>query len=288
MFGLLNIDKPQGLTSRDVVNRVQRLVRPARVGHAGTLDPLATGVLVVAVGPATRLIQYVQRMKKRYLATFLLGRHSETEDTTGEVRQLPSCSEPTEAAIRAALPEFVGEIEQVPSAYSALKIRGTPAYKLARRGEQPVLSPRRIVVHEIQLIDYCYPQLTLDVLCGSGTYIRALGRDLAQSMGTAAVMSALVRTAVGSFDVGWASTVDDISADSIHGLLKPAGLAVAELPCIELDDGELRRLANGLSVTNRFELEGTEIAAFDRDGLIRAIVRASSNEVRPTKCFPES
>src|SRR5262245_35406014 len=199
MFGLLNIDKPAGLTSRDVVSRVQRLVRPQKVGHAGTLDPLATGVLVVAVGPATRLVEYVQRMPKTYQGTFLLGRTSDTEDVEGEVVELDSPPVPTRAEIDAALPRFIGTIEQRPPAYSALKVAGRRAHKLARRGEAVELAPRPVEIHAIELLRYEYPEMELRIDCGSGTYVRSLGRDVAEAVDTGAVMAALRRLAIGPF-----------------------------------------------------------------------------------------
>src|SRR4051794_35109294 len=157
MFGLLNIDKPAGLTSRDVVNVVQRLVRPHKVGHAGTLDPLATGVLVVAIGPATRLVEYIQRMAKSYRAVFLLGRTSDTEDIEGKVAELPQAPVPNIEQIESATPRFVGMIDQRPPVYSALKVGGRRAYELARRGETIELAPRRVEVHSIDIVRYAYP-----------------------------------------------------------------------------------------------------------------------------------
>src|SRR4051794_5854504 len=159
MFGLLNIDKPAGLTSRDVVNVVQRLVRPHKVGHAGTLDPLATGVLIVALGPATRLVEYVQRMAKTYQATFLLGRTSDTEDVEGTVMELDRAPIPNAHEIDAALPAFVGTIQQTPPAYSALKVAGRRAYQMARRGEAVELAARPVEIHGIEVIRYDYPEL---------------------------------------------------------------------------------------------------------------------------------
>ncbi len=147
--GLLNINKPGGMTSRDAVDLVQRLARPAKVGHAGTLDPLATGVLVLCVGAATRLIEYVQRMPKRYTGTFLLGRHSPTEDCDGEVTMLVDPPIPTLGQVEAAVKQFVGRLMQRPPAYSALKVAGRRAYDLARRGEDVQLQPRPIEVHSL-------------------------------------------------------------------------------------------------------------------------------------------
>src|SRR5262245_59991053 len=151
MFGLLNVDKPAGMTSRYVVNRVQRLVKPHKVGHAGTLDPLATGVLVVAIGQATRLIEYVQRMSKVYQGVFLLGRTSDTEDVEGQITEHPSAPIPTVADTQAALPGFIGAIEERPPAYSALKVAGRRAHELARRGDTVELLPRTVHIHSLEI-----------------------------------------------------------------------------------------------------------------------------------------
>ncbi len=170
-FGLLNINKPTGRTSRWVVDQVQRLVRPAKAGHAGTLDPLASGVLIVCIGKATRLIDYVQEMLKHYRAVFLLGRNSPTEDIEGIVTELIEPPVPSLAEIESAAVNFVGETQQRPPAFSALKVDGQRAYKLARRGQTVELQPRPITVHSLQVIDYAYPALTLDIQCSGGTYV---------------------------------------------------------------------------------------------------------------------
>ncbi len=274
MFGLLNINKPQGLTSRDVVNRVQRLVRPVKVGHAGTLDPLATGVLVVGVGSATRLVEYVQRMKKVYDAEFLLGRTSDTEDVEGDVVPLENPPEPTLSQIESLLPRFVGRIEQVPPVFSALKVKGKRAYDLARRGESFKLEPRPVTIYAIKLLDFQYPQLRLEITCGSGTYIRSLGRDLAVALGSGAVMSNLDRTAIGDFRTGNTCQVDELTADRLAEQLLPARLAVADLPTVELDDEQLGRIRHGMTIDNRWEVQGDEVAAVDRHGQLVAILTA--------------
>ena len=175
--GLLSLSKPSGMTSRQAVDVVQRLARPVKAGHAGTLDPLATGVLVVCVGGATHLIEYVQRMPKRYTATFLLGRQSPTEDVEGAVVELPHAPVPAGEQIEAAAQRFVGRIDQRPPAFSALKIHGRPAYKLARQGRPVTLQPRPVELYRIEVKSYRYPELILEVECGGGTYVRSLGRD---------------------------------------------------------------------------------------------------------------
>ena len=189
MHGFLCINKSPGATSRDAVNAIQRLVRPSKVGHAGTLDPLATGVLVIAVGHATRLIRFVQQMPKTYIGTFELGKTSDTEDITGEVVSHDIEPPPTIDAIQQAISPLLGNIMQRPPAYSALKVDGKRAYSLAREGKHVKLEPRPIVVHEIELIRYEFPILELRIVCGSGTYVRSLGRDLGESLGCGAVMT---------------------------------------------------------------------------------------------------
>jgi tRNA pseudouridine55 synthase len=289
MFGLLNLDKPAGMTSRDVVNRVQRLIKPHKVGHAGTLDPLATGVLVVAVGPATRLVEYVQRMEKMYCGTFLLGRTSDTEDVEGQVVELPNAPVPTKEQLHAALSQFIGTIQQRPPAFSALKVAGQRAYDLARRGDVVELAARPIEVHAIDILRYAYPELELRVRCGSGTYIRSLGRDLARAVGTDAVMSVLRREAIGPFRVADAMQPDNLSAESILRGLLPATWAVNGMPRLEASAADVARLSKGQPIFNRHALAGSEIAAIDSTGNLAAIlVPAGEGTLRPTKCFVAS
>jgi len=289
MFGLLNIDKPAGVTSRDVVNRVQRLVRPHKVGHAGTLDPLATGVLVAAIGPATRLVEYVQRMPKTYQGTFLLGRVSDTEDVDGKVVDLPNASIPKREGILAAIPRFLGTIEQRPPAYSALKVAGRAAYKLARRGEAVDLAPRPVEIISIDLMRYDYPELELRVQCGGGTYIRSLGRDLAESLGTGAVLSALRRLAIGPFNAAQGIAIDELDGPTIEASLLPPLLALGELPQIVVSDEEIARIRQGQIISATSDPSATEIAAVDSgDRLVAILKPAGDHKLTPLKCFAVS
>ncbi len=267
MFGILNINKPAGWTSRDVVNRVQRLVRPAKAGHAGTLDPLATGVLVVCVGPATRLISYVQQMPKTYEATFLLGRTSPSDDTETDVVELADAPEPTQAEIEAKLPQFLGTIEQRPPAYSALKVRGQRAYKLAREGQAVELKSRPVEIYELTIDSYAYPELRLTMRCGSGTYVRSLGRDLAESLGTGAVMSALTRTAIGDFCVGEGLNIEQLDGELIGKSLVAPLAAVAHLPRLELSEVQKIELQHGRLIS----VEDTNIAPKSPDEIFVAV-----------------
>jgi tRNA pseudouridine55 synthase len=272
-FGLLSIHKPPGISSRRVVDHVQRLVRPAKAGHAGTLDPLAEGVLVVCVGSATRLIEYVQRMPKRYRGAFLLGRTSASDDIETDVELLDVPPRPTREEIAAAAQVFVGDIEQRPPAFSAVKVHGRRAYALARAGKPVEPAPRTVTVYSLDVLRYDYPELELDIRCGQGTYVRALGRDLAAHLGTGAVMSALVRTAVGGFTLGTAVAMESITAERLPELLLPACRAVEELPAFALDESQLERIARGQSIECDAPADAEEIAGIDASGKLVAILR---------------
>jgi tRNA pseudouridine55 synthase len=264
-----------------------RVVRPAKTGHAGTLDPLARGVLLIGVGQGTRLVEYVQEMPKHYRATFLLGRSSTTEDIEGHVTLLSGANEPSLDALTRAAAELTGDIQQRPPAFSALKVAGRRAYALARAGEAVELVPRSIHVERIQIVRYAYPELCLDVECGSGTYIRSLGRDLAERVGTAAVMSDLVRTAIGPFHVDAAIDPASLGGNDVADCLLAPVLAVRGLmtECLIAED-DIRRLGHGLGIS----LAGAaaeRCAAMDVGGRLVAILgRRADGQYAAAKYFP--
>lgn len=272
MFGLLNINKPAGVTSRDVVNEIQRIVRPAKVGHAGTLDPLATGVLVLCLGPATRLISCVQAMNKRYRGTFLLGRSSDTEDVEGRVTAHIDAPIPTLEQIQAALLAFIGEVQQRPPAYSALKVKGKRAYEIARAGKAPVLEPRPVTIHALRLVRYDYPELQLDIECGSGTYVRSLGRDLALRLGTTAVMAELIRTAVGAFRVEDAVALDAVTGTNLAEHLLDPLMALPNVSRVSLTGPQLLAISHGQFIECELKSDVTEFAALDDSERLVAIL----------------
>lgn len=206
---IIAINKPKGPTSFDIVAQVRKITNTKKVGHAGTLDPLASGVLVVAVGREdTKKINSIVEKEKEYVADFKLGEESTTDDREGE--KLPISGKiPTDEEIEAVLLNFIGEIMQVPPQFSAIKIAGKRAYKSARAGETVELPARPVVVKEIELVEYDYPQLKLRVVTGPGVYIRSLARDIGRELGTGAYMSGLVRTRVGEFKLSDALTVEE-------------------------------------------------------------------------------
>lgn len=261
MNGFLNIDKPQGLTSRSVVDHINRLLRERgltrstlpKVGHAGTLDPLATGVLVVAIGHATRLIELVQSQPKDYRGTFLFGKRSDTDDVAGQVVEgdAARASSITRSELDAALDGFRGRIEQVPPAFSAVRVAGRRAYKLARRGEAVEISAKMVEIHRLDVVRFEPPELTLDIECSSGTYIRSLGRDLGERLGCGAVMSALVRTRIGPFEQSQAISISDFTPESVVSELLPCAVAASHLPAYVCDESERASLSHGLSIVPR-------------------------------------
>lgn len=202
MDGFLVIDKPAGMTSRDVVNVAQRwFPRKTKIGHAGTLDPLATGVLVLCVGAATKLVERVQAMGKTYRTRILLGFISDTDDADGTLTAFQAGDVPCEDAIRELLPQFVGEIQQLPPRVSALKIDGRRAYDLARRGQEVKLQSRTVRVDAIRLLGYEWPHLDLEIDCGKGTYIRSIARDIGEKLKCGGLVQTLRRTRIGEFTV---------------------------------------------------------------------------------------
>ena len=277
---------PRASPRARVVDRVQRLAKPAKVGHAGTLDPLASGVLVVGVGQATRLMEYVQRMPKTYRATFLLGRTSTTEDIEGEITIL-SAAEPSRNDLEQAAVSLTGTVLQRPPDYSALKVAGKRAYALARAGQTLDLAAREIRVDRLEIVRYEYPELQLDVVCGSGTYVRSLGRDLALRAGTGAVMSALVRLAIGEFTLATALDPACLTNETLAGALLPPELAVRGLirQCV-LNGAELGRVAQGLAVLLPGETD-EQLAALDPQGrLVAVLERREEGMYAAFKNFP--
>ncbi len=287
LSGLLIIDKPVGPTSHDVVGRVRRVAGLRRVGHAGTLDPLASGVLLVCLGRATRLVEYLVGLDKVYETTVRLGQSTDTYDAEGEVTaERPVTT--TEADILAALPAFRGAIRQRVPAYSAVKRDGRPLYKSARRGEHIELPERDVVIHALDLSVYDPPLLTLRVACSSGTYIRSLVHDLGQALGCGGHVVALRRTAVGRFTVDEALALDDLAPDVAAARLLPLETIIAHLPRMEFDEAATIELGFGRRVPARESSPDGDAAAFGPDGRFLGIVAVEEEEWRPRKMMSET
>jgi tRNA pseudouridine55 synthase len=248
MNGLLVIDKPGGMTSRDAVNRAQKwFPKGTKLGHTGTLDPLATGTLVLCVGAATRLAEFVQAMGKGYITRVLFGSRSDTDDADGTVTPVEGAVPPTEEQVRAVVGQFVGTIQQLPPAYSALKVAGKRAHELARKGAEVKLEARPVSVHRIDVVGYAWPHLDLHVECGKGTYIRSIARDVGEALGVGGLVQTLRRTHVGPFTAADGLLLD-ASMDEVRAKLRPMGEAVADLPRVTLDAATGGRFVQGQAV----------------------------------------
>jgi len=290
MIGLLIVNKPSGMSSRRVVDIVARRAATKRVGHAGTLDPLASGVLVVCLGWATRLVPFIQDRRKNYRARFLLGRHSDTDDVTGEQREVPHAPRPTRAQVETALGAFVGEIMQVPPQFSAVHVGGRRAHEMARVGKTVPLEPRPIQIHSITLVEYEFPELVLEIECGSGTYIRSLARDLGDDLGCGAVLSELVRQRIGDFSLERAVTVDDLAIRPLAELLLPPLAAVADLPRHSFQPADADQLTRGRPLLCPPECRypaGSDVALIDAAGQLQALAEhdAAEHVLRPRQVF---
>jgi tRNA pseudouridine55 synthase len=247
--GLIVVDKPAGMTSRRLVDVVGRALGTKSVGHAGTLDPLARGVMLLCVGAVTRLVELLHELPKRYEATFLLGRSSASDDMETPVEEEAQPMQPSRAAVEAALPAFRGDILQRPCDYSAAHVAGKRAYALARAGKAVALAPKPVHIDRLVVTDYDWPRLDLDIVCSSGTFIRALGRDLAIALGTRAVMSALRRTAVGPFTLADAVPLERIEAGMVRESLRLPVDAVPQLERVVLDGVVLDQAIRGAFVS---------------------------------------
>jgi len=248
-MGILILNKPGGITSRDLVNRVARLLPRIKVGHAGTLDPLASGILIVCVGAATRLVEALQQLPKSYRTVFRLGARSDTLDADGRIVALPCPRVPSPLEVEHLLPRFLGQVVQKPPDYSALKIKGRRAYDLARAGRAVELAPRLVRIDQIALVRYSWPHLELDIDCGSGTYIRSIARDLGEALSCGALVETLVRTRVGPFLLAQAVDPADLSTESIGRHLRPALDAVPDWPRLVLESRQLESVVHGRRLT---------------------------------------
>ncbi|MEO3828631.1 tRNA pseudouridine(55) synthase TruB [Actinomadura sp. B10D3] len=284
--GLVIVDKPAGWTSHDVVGRMRRLAKTRRVGHAGTLDPMATGVLVLGVGKATRLLGHLALTEKGYDATIRLGESTNTDDAEGETTATASAADVAEEALRAAVAELTGPIRQIPPQVSAIKVNGQRAYKMARKGEEVELAARPVTVHAFTVLDVRRHGDLVDVdasiACSSGTYIRSLARDLGASLGCGGHLTALRRTRVGPYDLSLARTLDQLAGELE---ILPMDEAVAAVfPRRDVSDEDARKVAHG----GRLPAAGLgpgPVGVFAPDGTLLALVEEQGRVAKPLAVF---
>jgi tRNA pseudouridine55 synthase len=291
--GVLVIDKPIGLTSHDVVQIIRRGTGIRRAGHTGTLDPRASGVLVVLIGPAVRLSEYVSASDKRYQATIRLGSTTDTYDSEGMVTSESPASHITEEKFDEILQTYVGEIEQVPPPYSAVKVKGKKAYEMARKGEQVELEPRKIQVFSLDILEWDPPEVVIDAYCSSGTYVRSLANDLGESLGTGAYLIGLRRTKSGRFTLREAVPLrrlkEAFQAGDWYKFLIPAADALGDWPAIELDADQVDLVRHGHRIPAEPDSEGWSRAISQQGDLVALLeYNSESGEWQPRKVFFQS
>ncbi len=286
--GLVVVDKPAGLTSHDVVARIRRLAGTRRVGHAGTLDPMATGVLVLGVGHGTKLLHHLVLTDKAYTATIRLGQVTSTDDAEGDVLAAASAAGVDPVAVRVAIGPLTGEIQQVPSTVSAIKVDGRRAYQRVRDGEMVVLAARPVTVRRFDVLHLNRPtpdllDLDVEVECSSGTYVRALARDLGAALGVGGHLTALRRTRVGPFTIDGARTLDELAALDDPLTLPLPDAVRAAMPVREIDGDEAGELSYGRPLAAR-GIGGVH-AALAPDGTVAALLREDDGRARPVVVF---
>jgi tRNA pseudouridine55 synthase len=260
--GVLVVDKPAGPTSHDIVDRARRTLRTRRVGHTGTLDPFATGVLVLCVGRATRLARFLAAGEKAYRATIRLGFATTTDDVTGDPLGEERPVELADATLLEALAGLVGTFDQVPPAFSARQVGGRRLYELARRGEAVARAATPVTVHALDLVARGQETIELEVRCSAGTYVRALARDLGERLGTGAHLAALRRTRSGDFDLAQALAADEL--ERAAGRLIPLAALLTELPAVSVGEEGRRRIGHGQELAPEHVLSGFPEAALER------------------------
>lgn len=292
--GALVVDKPVGMTSHDVVQAIRNGTGLRRAGHTGTLDPRASGVLVILVGPAVRLSEYVSASDKRYQAIIRLGGSTDTFDAEGKVTLTKDPLNITEEQFNTALQTFVGEIEQTPPPYSAVKVQGRKAYEMARQGEEVDLAPRKITVHHLEILEWAPPEVVIDVHCSSGTYVRSLANDLGVMLGCGAYLVGLRRTKSGRFSlrdsVPLRKLQEAFTAGNWYQYLIPAAEALGDWPAIELNPDEVEGVRHGHRVKVVGEPTETKVRGVSTQGELVALMEIvvnedGSREWQPRKVF---
>lgn len=284
LFGFLNIYKPKGLTSHDVVARLRKITKVRQIGHTGTLDPFATGVLPICIGKATRLIEYLDD-NKEYLATVQFGKNTATYDLEGEITATFD-KKVTEEDVKNALKDFEGEISQIPPIYSAIKVNGKKLYDYARQGQDIEIKPRKVTISKIELkeFDKTSQSAKITVACSKGTYIRSIAYDLGAKLGCGGYLTALERTQAGKFQVNTAIKLENLTEVSqiVENLINP--LDMLNIPIHNLSENERERVSHGMSICNS-DFPDSDIVILSYGGRIYAIGKVEQNKILVKKVF---
>ncbi len=290
---IVNLNKHKGITSQDAVTSVKKLLKVRKAGHAGTLDPLATGILLVCLNEATKITGYLSALEKEYAATIKLGETTDTYDSEGRIVRTVKDFKLSADEIKEVFKQFTGDIEQIPPMYSAIKLNGKPLYKLARQGIEVIPKKRTVSIYSIELLNYESPFITLLVACSKGTYIRSLCNDIGSELGTGAHITGLKRTKIGGFTIENSAKIEELPEKKES--LCSIDYALSHLPEIRLFDGELQRIKNGNPMvleamkSSNLTTETYSSPAFirlkDSDGKIFGIGRVSDGCIKPERLF---
>ncbi len=280
---VVNLNKPKGISSQDAVTKVKKIFKVKKAGHTGTLDPLATGVMLVCLNEATKIAALVESFEKEYVATAKLGETTETFDSEGRIVRKIHDFEISRSQVESLLPDFSGEIEQVPPMYSAVKISGKPLYKLARKGIDVERKPRKVCIGEIELLDFASPFVKFRIVCSKGTYIRSICNDLGEALGVGAHMTELIRTRVGNFKISDSAGIEELpqKASALHSI----DSVLEHLPELKIGGGELRRAKNGnplpgVLLPDFRYLTGSAVRLKDEDGRIFGIGKVTKDSIK--------
>jgi tRNA pseudouridine55 synthase len=289
--GFLVINKPKNWTSFDVVAKVRALTGVHDIGHAGTLDPFATGVLVLAINRARFLVDRVQAFEKVYRGRVRLGQTSDSDDVDGSKTTVEVMSAPNDEDVRLALAQFTGDIKQVPPKYSALKVQGRRMYAMARKGQAFERPARNVTIHELKLLGYDYPTIDIEARVGSGTYIRALARDIGEALKTGGFLETLVRHRIGPFTLEDAYDVHTINGEHLSEMLEPLEIAIEDLPRLIVGEHDLRRLTHGETIRVPSNFPKTKsldnVAVVNEKGVLQLMARydKESDQIKSRKLF---
>jgi tRNA pseudouridine55 synthase len=290
--GVLSINKPAGMTSHDVVAQVRKILGEKRIGHTGTLDPLATGVLVLCIGKATRIAQFLEAGEKEYRATLKLGVTTDTLDSEGRVLDTTTYVRPADEKLLEVLKSFTGRIMQTPPVYSAIKIGGIPSYKLARQGKAEELKARAVTIHSIDLTAYDDPFVQIAVRCSKGVYIRSLCADIGKALGMGAHLTSLTRTRSGRFTLQNSVTLDQVRLSASEGIhdrgLVSIDEALEDMPAVTFDEDEAKKISQGGRVVKAGaggDGEGLLVRVHTVTGKLVALARTGCGEFRPEIVF---
>jgi len=285
--GILPLNKPSDLSSYDCIRKLKPILPNTKIGHAGTLDPMAQGLLLILLNEATKIADYLSTQDKEYVAKIRLGITTDTDDITGQIIKDEPCENITKQMVQAVIDSMIGEIEQVPPKFSALKQDGQRAYKLARKGIDFSLKPRKINIKAIELMRFSLPIIEIKTTVSKGTYIRSMARDIGDKLGCGATLEGLTRTRIGKFKNENSVELDEINQNNIAELIYPINEAISEIPAIVVDEQEIDRLCKGQPITNigswKLEIGNFKVRIVDNQNRVLIMGKCKEDKIYPER-----